>query len=86
MGKELYDLSENAHIIRDISKTPTEIAKILKCSRDSVYRWRHQLGVVTDYVVGERGPDRFPYWPSLKAEIEKYDKQEVIRRWVEERA
>ena len=85
MGKKFYDLNENAHIIRDISLTPTEIAKILKCSRDSVYRWRKILKVETDYVVGLRGPDRVQYWPMLKAEIEKYGKTEVVRRWMEDR-
>jgi len=54
-----HDWDKYAKLIRDPSNTPTELAKIIGCSRDAIYRVRKLWGIENQF--GERGPDRAPY-------------------------
>ena len=40
-----YDWDKYMPLVRDLSKTPSEVAKIVGCSRDTIYRLRKLNGL-----------------------------------------
>ena len=42
-----YDWDKYMPLVRDLSKTPSEVAKIVGCSRDTIYRLRKLMDLET---------------------------------------
>jgi hypothetical protein len=44
------DWNKYMHLVRDASMSPIQVARIVGCSRDSVYRVRRKHGIENNYI------------------------------------
>lgn len=50
------DWNKYMHLVRDASLSPIQVARIVGCSRDSVYRVRKLHGIENNYIKNDLDP------------------------------